>query len=50
MNLRGGGSFIILLDRGVLDHVEQRWGGVAGYLEAAGVTPDNIDRLSCRLA
>ena len=35
---------------GVLDHVDQRWGGVAGYLEAAGVTPDNIDRLSCRLA
>ena len=35
---------------GVLDHLDQRWGGVAGYLEGAGVTPANIDRLSTRLA
>jgi protein-tyrosine phosphatase len=34
---------------GVLDFVETKWGGVASYLEAAGVTPPNIDRLSARL-
>ena len=35
---------------GVIEHIERKWGGVAGYLEAAGVTPANIDRLSTRLA
>jgi protein-tyrosine phosphatase len=34
---------------GVLDFVETKWGGSAGYLEAAGVTPSNIDRLSSKL-
>jgi protein-tyrosine phosphatase len=34
----------------VLDHFEHRWGGVAGYLEAAALTPENIDRLSAKLA
>jgi protein-tyrosine phosphatase len=33
-----------------LDYVEQTWGGVESYLEAAGVAPDNIDRLSAKLA
>ena len=33
-----------------LDYVEQRWGGVEAYLEAAGVAPANIDRLSAKLA
>lgn len=35
---------------GVLDFVDATWGGVAGYLEASGVSADNIDRLSERLA
>ena len=35
---------------GVLDHLNQRWGGVAGYLEAAGMSPANIDRLTSKLA
>ena len=35
---------------GVLDHLDRRWGGVAGYLEAAGVTPADIDRVSAKLA
>ena len=35
---------------GVLDFVETRWGGVPSYLEASGVTPSNIDRLTARLA
>ena len=35
---------------GVLEYLEQRWGGVEGYLEASGVTPANIDRLSSKLA
>lgn len=35
---------------GTLEHVEQRWGGVPAYLEAAGVTPAAIDRLSAKLA
>jgi protein-tyrosine phosphatase len=35
---------------GALDHLRQRWGGVAGYLEAAGMTPTTIDQLSARLA
>jgi protein-tyrosine phosphatase len=35
---------------GVLDHLGAKWGGVAGYLEASGVTAENIDRLSSKLA
>ena len=33
-----------------LDYVQHRWGGVAAYLEAAGVSPAAIDRLSAKLA
>jgi protein-tyrosine phosphatase len=33
-----------------LDYVERRWGGVDSYLEAAGVSPSGIDRLSAKLA
>jgi protein-tyrosine phosphatase len=33
-----------------LEHVEQTWGGVDSYLEAAGVTPENIDRLGAKLS
>jgi protein-tyrosine phosphatase len=33
-----------------LDYVERRWGGVDSYLEAAGVSPAGIDRLSAKLA
>jgi protein tyrosine/serine phosphatase len=33
-----------------LEHVEQRWGGVSSYLEVAGVSPANIDRLTAMLA
>jgi protein-tyrosine phosphatase len=33
-----------------LDYVEHKWGGVDSYLEAAGVSPAGIDRLSARLA
>jgi hypothetical protein len=35
---------------GTLEYLEQRWGGVPAYLEAAGVTPAAIDRLSAKLA
>jgi len=35
---------------GVLDHLDKKWGGVDGYLEAAGMTSANIDRLTTRLA
>ena len=31
-------------------HVELRWGGVAAYLEAAGLAPADIDRLTAMLA
>lgn len=34
---------------GALDHLEKKWGGVPSYLEAAGMTPANIDRLSAKL-
>jgi protein-tyrosine phosphatase len=34
---------------GVLDFIETKWGGSACYLEASGVTPENIDRLASRL-
>jgi protein-tyrosine phosphatase len=32
-----------------LDYLERRWGGVESYLEAAGVAPANIDRLTAKL-
>jgi len=34
---------------GTLEHVERTWGGVDSYLEAGGVTPDDIDRLRSKL-
>jgi protein-tyrosine phosphatase len=34
----------------VIDHLDREWGGVAGYLEAAGMGPAAIDRVSSRLA
>jgi protein-tyrosine phosphatase len=33
-----------------LDYLEHKWGGVDSYLEAAGVSPKSIDRLSTKLA
>jgi len=33
-----------------LEHVEQKWGGVDAYLEAAGVTPADLDRLAAKLS
>lgn len=33
-----------------LDHVRSTWGGVGGYLEAAGVSTRDLERLSSRLA
>lgn len=35
---------------GVLDHIDRKWGGVASYLEAAGVSPVAIDRVAAKLA
>ena len=36
---------------GVLDHLNQRWGGVPGYMEGAvGLGPGSIERLSTKLA
>jgi len=35
---------------GVLDRLDAKWGGVEGYLEASGVSPTNIDRVSSKLA
>jgi protein-tyrosine phosphatase len=35
---------------GVLEYLDQRWGGVEGYLEASGMPPANIDRLAAKLA
>jgi protein-tyrosine phosphatase len=35
---------------GVLDHLEKRWGGVASYLERAGMAPSSIDRVATKLA
>jgi len=32
-----------------LDHVDQRWGGVEGYLEAAGLPSSTIARLQAKL-
>lgn len=34
---------------GVLDHIDRRWGGVAGYLEAAGMPAVNLDRVGSLL-
>jgi protein-tyrosine phosphatase len=34
---------------GVLDHLNERWGGVSAYLEAAGLKPATIDSLSSKL-
>jgi protein-tyrosine phosphatase len=34
---------------GVLDHLQQKWGGAERYLEAAGVSAKNITRLQSRL-
>ena len=34
---------------GTLEYAEQTWGGVKSYLEAAGVAPADIDRLSAKL-
>jgi protein-tyrosine phosphatase len=34
---------------GTLDHVDQKWGGVEGYLEAAGLDETAIDRLQTKL-
>ena len=31
---------------GALDHIDRRWGGVAGYLDAAGTSATAIDRAS----
>jgi protein-tyrosine phosphatase len=35
---------------GVLEHLERKWGGVAGYLEASGVAAQDIQRLEAKLA
>jgi protein-tyrosine phosphatase len=35
---------------GVIDHLDRKWGGVAGYLEATGMSPANIDRVSSKLS
>jgi protein-tyrosine phosphatase len=35
---------------GVLDRLDQRWGGVHGYMEASGMSPAAIDRLSAKLS
>jgi protein-tyrosine phosphatase len=34
---------------GVLEYLETKWGGTASYLEASGVSPVAIDRLSTKL-
>jgi len=34
----------------VLDHFERKWGGVAAYLEAAGMKPSAIDEVASKLA
>jgi len=35
---------------GVLDHLRRNWGGVAGYLEAAGVPAASIDQVASLLS
>jgi protein tyrosine/serine phosphatase len=34
---------------GVLDHLDQRWGGVEGYLQAAGMAAADVDTLRSKL-
>ena len=34
---------------GILEHLRRSWGGVAGYLEAAGTAPGTIDRVAAKL-
>ena len=34
---------------GVLDHIDKRWGGVKGYLQAAGMSPNDISQLQSKL-
>ncbi len=34
---------------GVIEHIDRGWGGVASYLEAAGMSPSAIDRASAKL-
>jgi protein tyrosine/serine phosphatase len=34
---------------GVLDHLDKRWGGVEGYLKAAGMPPADISNLRSKL-
>jgi protein-tyrosine phosphatase len=34
---------------GVLEHIDRRWGGVASYLEDAGMAPAAIDRVAAKL-
>jgi len=46
MELRCPAEWIL----GVLDHLDRKWGGVEGYLEASGVGATNIDRVSAKLA
>lgn len=33
----------------VLEYLDRKWGGVPSYLEFAGMTPTNIDRVSAKL-
>jgi len=33
----------------VLEHFERKWGGVAAYLEGAGMAPSSIDRVASKL-
>jgi protein-tyrosine phosphatase len=35
---------------GALDHIDRRWGGVAAYLEAAGMSGADIDRVAALLS
>jgi hypothetical protein len=35
---------------GVLEHINQRWGGIQGYMEASGLSAAAIDRLSAKLS
>ena len=35
---------------GVLEHLNTKWGGVPAYLEASGMNPQSIDRVSSKLA
>jgi protein tyrosine/serine phosphatase len=34
---------------GVLEHLDKRWGGVEGYLQAAGMPADDISTLRSKL-